>query len=102
MNANISRTAYAEPVIFEKSTEEQFKDFEKNMTTNLSTAAYNMIHGPVIFEKSTQQQFKDFEKSFPAGSNALKLKTNPAVFEPHIQEVIEQYYKPIKKIDTDN
>jgi hypothetical protein len=97
MNANLSRTVYAEPVIFEKSTQEQFKDFEKNMNANLSRTAYAE---PVIFEKSTQEQFKDFEKSFPAGSNALQLKTSPAIFEPHIQEVIEQYYKAMKKIDT--
>tara|TARA_B100001778_G_C18375542_1_gene532779 strand:- start:296 stop:514 length:219 start_codon:yes stop_codon:yes gene_type:complete len=72
------------------------------MDMKTPTNAHSIINGPVIFEKSTQQQFKDFEKNFPAGSNALKLKTNPAVFEPHLQEVIEQYYKAIKKIDTDN
>lgn len=67
------------------------------MDANTSTNAYALIHGPVIFESSTQEQFKEFEKSFPAGSNALKLITEPAVFEPHVQDIIDLYYEAMKK-----
>jgi hypothetical protein len=66
------------------------------MNANTSTNAYALIHGPVIFESSSQEQFNEFEKSFPAGTNALKLITEPAIFEPHVQKIIDLYYAAIK------
>ena len=72
------------------------------MNANTSTNAYALIHGPVIFESSTQEQFEQYnkiEKSFPAGSNALKLITEPAVFEPHIQVILDLYYEAMKILD---
>lgn len=56
MEANTSTNAYAlinGPVIFESSSEEQFKDFEKRFPTGSN--ALKLITEPVIFEKHVQE-----------------------------------------------
>ena len=77
MNANTSTNAYAlinDSVVFESSTQKQFKDFDTAF-------------------------LKEFDTSFPVGSYALNLKMEPAKFEPHVQEVIDKYYAAMKNLD---